>query len=141
MRRGPWATALPACSPHSDGDARAAVAVSLVLTGPAPHDDVPVLQFLRSLCRQPGATLPAGRGEAAMRPGRNLGAATEPGALCWRTNTSWCIIWKKLSKTWGDGQVPEINIGRGKRAEKSQAPSQEVKITPFLLLDDMWGSS
>lgn len=70
-RTGPWLPgapcsnarlcdpALPTGSPHSDGDAGAAVTVPLVLAGPAPHEDVAVLELLCSLCRQPRATLPA----------------------------------------------------------------------------------
>lgn len=57
-----------------------------------------------------------------MRPGRNLGAATEPGALCWHTNTSWCIIWKKLSKTWGDGQVPERSTSGEENGRRKARP-------------------
>ena len=72
-----WARPSRAGSPHGDGDVGAAVAVPLVLPGSAPHDDIPVLQLLCSLCRQPGATLPAGWwGAADTRPGRVLGAPT-----------------------------------------------------------------
>lgn len=98
--RAVW-PALPACSPHGDGDATAAVTVPLVLTGPAPHHDVPVLQLLRSLCRQPGATSPAeGWGAAAMGPGRDPEAPTLLRALRQLRNTGfpttgWGITWKR----------------------------------------------
>lgn len=46
-----WVQSPGPYSPHSDGNVGAAVAVPLMLPGPAPHDDIPVLQFLCSLCR------------------------------------------------------------------------------------------
>lgn len=56
-----WWARRGCCSPDSDGDAGAAVALLLVLAGAAAHQDVAVLQLLRRLCRQPRATLPARR--------------------------------------------------------------------------------